>query len=131
GRLDVGPGDAGRGEADGDDEQAAHLGPLGQAEVALVHDLDPVVERAHDRGAGDGQHDQDAGAGEHETTVDVPGRVAGHRGDDDGDAAHGRRARLGDVAVGDVLVDRLAHAVGPEPVDEVAGAEQRAGEADG
>ena len=87
-------------------------------------DLDPVVERAHHGRPGDGQHDEDARAGEHQPAVDVGHGVAGHRGHHDGDAAHGGGAGLGDVAVGDVLVDGLADPVGAQPADEVAGAEQ-------
>src|SRR5689334_24424351 len=46
-------------------EQADALGPLAQTEVALVADLDPVVEEADETGAEDGEHGEDAGVGEH------------------------------------------------------------------
>ena len=51
-------------EPDGHDEQADALGPLAEAEVALVADLDPVVEEADEPGADDGEHHEDARAGE-------------------------------------------------------------------
>ena len=69
-------------------------------------------------------------AGEHRARVDVGDDVADHGRHDDGDAAHRGRARLGDVPVGHVLVDGLADAVGLEPVDQVAGAEQGGHEAE-
>jgi len=51
--------------------------------------------------------------------------VAEHGGDDDGDAPHRRSAGLRRVPVGDVSVDGLAHLVGAQPLDQVAGPEER------
>jgi hypothetical protein len=94
------------------------------SEVALVADLDPVVDRPHDRSAGDGEHDQQPAAGEGQPPADVGDPVAEHGGDDDGDAPHRWGSGLGRVPVGHVGVDGLADLVGAQPVDQVAGPEE-------
>jgi hypothetical protein len=76
---------------------------------AVAH-LDPVVDATDDAGTDDGEDDEDPAPREDRLTTDVGEQVPERGADDDGDAAHGRRARLGDVALGPVLPDGLADA---------------------
>ena len=51
-----------KGEPDTDDQQAQHLRPLVEAQVASGHDLDPVVDQPHRTATDDRKHHEDAGA---------------------------------------------------------------------
>ena len=51
-----------KGEPDTDDQQAEHLRPLVEAQVASGHDLDPVVDQPHRTATDDRKHHEDAGA---------------------------------------------------------------------
>jgi hypothetical protein len=112
------------GEGRGDEEQSERLGPLRQPEVALLADLDPVVERADDPRADDEREHEETGTGEEEPAPHVRDDVADHRRDDDAEPAHRGLARLDLVPLGHVLVDGLTDAVPLQPVDEVTGREE-------
>ena len=99
------------------------LARLDKPGVALVADLDPVVEETDEAGADDAGHDEEPGAGEEHVAAQVGAEVAHDRRGDDGHAAHGGRAGLDRVAFGDVLVDRLADLAGDQHVHQHLGAE--------
>ena len=91
-------------------------------------DLDVVVEEPHER------HDQDAAPHdhrlrrEHQVAPEVSHEPPDERCRDDGDAAHGGRALLGQVVLGAMIglaQDRLALAAVAEERDQPAGREQR------
>src|SRR6185437_7485084 len=87
---------------------------------AVVH-LDVVVEEADEA---EGHHRTDGevpGAGETDLRADVADGVPGHDRSDDGDAPHGGRPRLGDVARRAVLADVLAELSATEVTDEEGG----------
>src|SRR5579884_29261 len=100
------------------------LGPLVQPQVAAAGDAYPVVEQADGPEGDEDHHDQQAGAGGEGADADVAGQVTGDAGQDDGDPAHDRRARLGDMALGTVLADLLADALAMHPPDEQGGRHQ-------
>ena len=109
------------GEGQGDDQLAGRLGPLVEAEAALAVHLDPVVDQSDSGRAADGQHgDQSSGR---EGAVDVRDQIADDGRPDDGHPSHGRRAGLGEVALGTVLADLLTDALRSQPVDEERRAE--------
>ena len=84
-------------------------------------DLDVVVEVADEPERDHRPDGQVAGAGEADLGPDVPDGVADDDRTDDGDAAHGRRARLGDVGRRAVLPDVLADLAAPEVADQKGG----------
>ena len=73
----------------------------------MVH-LDVVVEVADEPERHHGADGEVAGPREADLGADVADGVADDDRADDGDAAHGRRARLGAVRGGPVLADVLA-----------------------
>ena len=83
------------------------------APVVAPADLDEVVEEAHEGHHEDGgPHDQRL-VGERQAVAHVGDDPADEGGDDDGDAAHRRRALLGHVVLGPAVLlaeDRLAEA---------------------
>jgi hypothetical protein len=118
------------GEADRGQCLPAELGGLGEAEAALVADLEVVVDEA-DQAEGDhGDDHQQAARGEADVDQQVGHAVAGHRAEDHHRAAHGRGAALGLVGVGQVDLDELAEVVPTEAPDGQRRADQPNGQGD-
>jgi hypothetical protein len=96
---------------------AAHVAGLAHTEV--------VVDEADDRHAHDQRHQGEPAREADLLGADVRDEVGDHRAADDRDAAHGGRARLRRVGVGErsVVADLLADAVAHEDADEQRRAE--------
>ena len=102
-----------------------HLGLAAQAEVALLVDLDEVVEEP-DEAHADEQEEQQQRAGGGRVLAEQLGReVADHRGGDDDDPTHRGCAPLGVVAGRAVVADLLPVALARQHADREVGAEQR------
>ena len=71
----------------------------------------------------DAAHHEEPGAGEEHVAAQVGAEVADDRRADDGQAAHGGRAGLDRVTLGDVLVDRLTDLARDQHVHQHLGAE--------
>src|SRR5207248_298170 len=72
----------------------------------------------------DGKQHEGRGGREHGAAPKVGDAIAGDGRSDQGDAAHRRRARLGEVTLGPVLADRLADATRLERPNEDRGEQQ-------
>src|SRR5206468_7738334 len=126
-RVNVSEMDGDHGESHRDDQLSGYLGRLVQAERALTHDLDEVVDAAErgeaDRDAQDRKPRRserpELEAGEHVADDD-----AAH---DDG-AAHRRRAHLLEVTLRTVLANALTPSPRAEEADRDGRAEERRGE---
>ena len=81
-------------------------------------DLDPVVGEADGGGSHQGEDHEGARAAERHARDGMGAEEPDDHGHDDADAAHGGRARLGDVDLWPVLADVLADVVTDEPPDE-------------
>jgi hypothetical protein len=113
------------------DGLADHLGLAAQAEAALPGDLDVVVEETDRAHPAEEEQQQQRGPGGRAHRGQLRHEVAGQGGQDDHDAAHGRRAELGVVAGRPVVADLLAEAQPAELVDRDAGAEEGDEQRDG
>ena len=116
-----------------DQRLAEELGPAAQAEAAAHEDLDEVVKEADEAEAGHQEQHEHARGGHRVIGEQCPSDVADQRGDDDDDAAHGRRAALaqgrrGLRALEPHLLAELALA---QHADRRPGAEQRDDHRDG
>jgi hypothetical protein len=101
--------------------RAARLRPLVEAQAALAVHLDPVVEQSNCGRATDGQHGDQSS--DREGADDVLHEIPDDSRPDDGDPSHGRRASLGEMALGTVLADLLTDSLHAQPVDEERRAE--------
>ncbi len=108
---------------------ADHLGPRVETEAPAAGDADVVVEEADQSQAGEQEQQQPGRRRRHVHRDDLGHEVPGERGEDDDEAAHGRRAPLGVVAGRAVVADLLAVAPLREPLDRRPGADQRDQEA--
>ena len=112
---------------------AGELGRLGQAEAALVADLEVVVDEADDAEQDHGDDDQGPGRGERDPAAaeQVDDQVAGDGAEDDHGPAHGRGAALGLVGVGQVDLDELPQPAPAEGPDGQRRPHQPEGQGDG
>ena len=93
--------------------------------VALAAHLDPVVGQAHEACTAHGCQQHDARPRDDRLRSQVADDVSHDGSGDDRNAAHGRRARFGDVTSGAVEADRLADASRLQPRNEVASSHER------
>jgi len=93
--------------------------------LALLVDLDEVVDEADEAEPGHQHHDQQPGHRGHLAGGHVPDEVPDHRGEDDDRPAHGGRAPLGDVRRRALFPDQLAVSAPGEDLDRQRGAQQR------
>ncbi len=104
-----------------DHDDARCLAALAQAEVPALLDAEVVVDEADDAEPDDeGEHGPARGRELHTSASDVREQEPDHRRDNDREAAHCRRTRLGHVWMrdGPVVADLLAEAEAPQPRDQ-------------
>jgi hypothetical protein len=125
---DAGAGDQPPRQAEADQHRHVVLLLPEDAPVVALADLDEVVEEAHEGHHEDrGPHDQRL-VGERQAAPHVGHDPPAEGGDDDGDAAHRRRALLGHVVLRPAVLlaeDRLAQPAGAERRDQEAGDDER------